>query len=343
MRWTAIWHNDWPLLPPPVGLTTDRPLAELTLFLELTVPPARGRIPLRLWQGSGDPSDAIALYLMPGGALRLVHGDIDLNTEDDFARAGETICLRYRACARGRHDEVDLRNMDRQTRQRLRAAHDQKIRLSDAMPRDLRFLEICHIAAIAPFGIGPTDMPGLESGTQVLTPDGPAAVETLRRGSKVITTEGEVMPLRWIDTRPHLCLGRLAPIRLRAPYFGLEQDICVTAQTRILRTGPAVEYLCGTDAVLVEARDLVAKSGARPDRRQPVRVFHHLMLDDHTCLKVDRCAVETALLADVIRAEDMAPRPFLADSDKTPCVPVLDRFTAQALATVGERAHYGRR
>jgi hypothetical protein len=343
MQWAAIWHHEAQLLPFPGDVAPDHGLAELTLLFEVTIPLRKARRPLRLWQGSSDAARAIALYQMPDDALRLVHGDIDLCTEADYARAGETVCLRYRACARGRNDVLDLRNMDRGGRLRLRAAYDQPLSLLDALPRDPRFLQVCHVAAIAPFGVEATDLPGLAAGAVLQTPDGPIPVEQLREGMHVLAADGSEMPLRWIRARPHLSLGRHALIRLRAPYFGLEDDICVTPETRLLRRGPAVEYVCGTEAALVEARDLTYSPAAQRDQSVPVRMIYHMMLDDHACILADRCPVETALLSDVVRAEDLGPRPHLSDQDRTPWAPVLDRITAHALVGAEPNARYSRR
>ncbi len=337
MRWAAIWQDGWPLIAPSPGADRARRLPELTLCLELVVPPRKPRQTLRLWQGEGPKSEAIALYLQPDGCLRLVHRKVDLSTAPDFARAGDTVTLRYRACARGRTDVAAFDNADRGLRERLRAAAEQPLRLSDALPRDLRFLAICHIAAIAPFGVPPTDMPGVAAGTSVMTPKGPARIETLQIGDAVVTSEGEAAPIRWIEARPRLNLGRLAPIRLRAPYFGLVEDLCVTPETRILRHGPTVEYIFGTEQVLVHARDLLSSGAAIRDQQKPVDQVFHLMLDDHACIQVDRCAVETALLADVVSAEDMGPRPHLAESDTCPVVPILDRASAQALVAAASK------
>lgn len=336
-RWTAIWQDGWPLLAPPDGFQPEKPVAQMTLCLELNAPPLRGRKPLRLWQGRGDPRRAAALYLMPDGALRLVHGDVDVASPPDLARAGETLTLRYVACARGRHDTVAFANVDRHMGHRARAGVAQTLRLADLMPRDAQFLEICHIAAIVPFGLPGTDMSGVASGAVVSTPDGPRAIDLLRRGDRVVTLDGAVRPIRWIEARPRLCLGRLAPVRLRAPYFGLSDDICVTPETRILRSGPAVDYICGTDRVLVSAGDIASSPAARREQRVAVRVFHHLILDDHDCIPVNGCALETALLADIVAADAMAPRPMLAESDKTHVLPVLDRATAQALVAAGTK------
>lgn len=338
MECVALWDIGWPhVAPPPAPHLVARPVAAFTLCLEFTVPPAHPTKPLRLWQGQGNTADAVGLYLMPRGALRLVHGEIDLATSDAFARAGETVCLRYRACARGRHDVIDLTNTNRQIRERLRSAVDQTICIQDALPRDKGFLDICHVAAVMPYGLPPTDMSGFAAGTILQTPDGPRAVETLAKGQDVLTSEGQAAPVRWIEARPRLCLGRMAPVRLRAPYFGLSRDVCVTPDTRVLRDGPTVEYICGTEQVLVRAGDMANSSAAKRDRRQPMQMFYHLMLDDHACVLADRCALETALLADVIGADDMTLHANLSETDRTHFVPVLDRASAQALVTAGYR------
>jgi hypothetical protein len=337
MRWTAIWQDGWPLLAPPDHLQPEMPVAQMTLCLELNAPPVRGRKPLRLWQGCGDTGRATAVYLMPEGALRLVHGEVDVATPPDFARAGETLTLKYVACERGRHDSVDIVNADRQLRQRLRTAVNHTLRLADLLPRDAQFLRICHIAAIVPFALPGTDLSGIAAGATVATPDGPVVLDQLSQGDRVLTVDGVSAPIRWIEARPRLCLGRMAPVRLRAPYFGLTYDICVTPETRLLRSGPAVDYICGTDRVLVRAGDIASSPAARREQRHAVRVFHHLMLDDHDCIAVNGCALETALLSDVVAADAMVPRPFLADSDKTHVLPVLNRATAQALVAAGTK------
>jgi hypothetical protein len=332
--WIAVWQSGHALEPPPMS-PDPAPLPELTLCLEFTLPLRRPGCAVRVWQGAAEAARAIGLYALPDGALRLVHHEIDLATRPDFARPGETVTLRYRACARGRGDVADFINHDRPQRQKLRAGLAQAARLDEALPRDPRFLEVCHVAAVAGFGVAPTDLPAFASGAVVPTTEGRMPVEALRPGMSVLTVGGERMALRWIESRARLCLGRLAPVRLRAPYFGLARDICVTAETRVLRKGPVIEYIFGHERVLIRAGDMTVSPGAVRDRQVPVRVFHHLMLDDHACLPIDGCGVETALLSDVIAAEDASPRHSLSEADRTPCLPVLDRAGAQAVLAAG--------
>ena len=78
-------------------------------------------------------------------------------------------------------------------------------------------------------------------------------------------------------------IGRSAPVLLRAPYFGLQHDIRVSPpETRILRSGPTVEYNFGHERVLVRAADLTSSPGALRDLDDcRFGDFFHLMLDDH--------------------------------------------------------------
>ena len=337
-QWAAIWSSGVSMLTS-TPVVDPSPKAALTLCLEFTLPAVRGKKPLRLWQGAADPRRAIGLYAQPDGALRLVHQEIDLKSPPGFVRPGETVSLRYLCCARGRWDLVDFTNHDRGNRLRLRAGLACAARLDEALPRDPGFLRVCHVAAVAEFGVAPSDLPALAAGAILPTSLGPMAVEMLRPGILLKMVDGGLMPLRWIERRSRLCLGRLGPVWLRAPYFGLSHDICVTPATRVMRSGPAVEYIFGHERVLIRASDMLSSPGALRDRRNPVRDMYHLMMDDHACVALDRCGIETALLSDVVAAEDGGPPRNLSQSDRTPCLPVLDRAGAQALmaATPGAR------
>lgn len=328
--WAAIWAGAVALVSPGAWIDPT-PQPALTLFLEFTAPGLDRKGPVRLWQGAAAAKRAIAVYAQPDGALRLVHDEIDLRTPPGFVRGGETVSLRYRCCARGRNDVIDFINHDNGQRARLRPRMARAARLDEALPRDAGFLSVCHVAAVATFGVAPSDLPGLAAGAVVSTATGACAVQDLRPDMVLTTVDGEALPLRWIERRPRLCLGRSGPVLLRAPYFGLSHDICVPPETRVMRSGPAVEYIFGHERVLMRAADLIASPGATRDRSQPVRDVYHLMLDVHACVAIDRCGIETALLADVVMAEDGGPSSNLAEVDRTPCLPVLDRAGAQAL------------
>lgn len=334
--WAAIWNAGLAVVPP-ARVTDPIPKAAITLFLEFNAPQSSGKRPVRLWQGEGEVAYAVALYAQADGSLRLVHDEIDIATPPEFFRPGDTIGLRYVCCARGRSDVIDFTNHISGQRMRFHTGLPLSARLQEVLPRDPAFLRVCHVAAIASFAVAPSDLPGFAAGTILSTPSGPMPVEKLRAGMAFQTVDGECCPVRWIERRPRLCLGRASPVRLRAPYFGLSQDICVTPETRVMRSGATVEYLFGQERVLMRASDMIPSPGARHDRRQAVRDIYHLMLDDHACAAIDACGIETALLSDVLSAEDGAPRFNLSQADYTPCFPVLDRAAAQALIAASAR------
>lgn len=339
-QWLGVWDLGQARILPPLSPKAEL-FAAMSLLLEFCMPYVAGKAFVRLWQGAAEVASAVALFATREGALRLVHGDLDCTTAAGFARPGEIIGLRYLCCARGRGDLVEFVNHDRGHKERLRLGVAHAARVDALFPRDAGFLQVCHVAAIANFHVASSDLPALGAEAILATTQGPVPVHALRPEMTLILTEGPPKPLRWIARRPRLCLGRMAPILLRAPYFGLAQDIVTTSATRIMRSGPAVEFLFGHERVLISAGDLTSSHGARYDRRLPVRDMYHLMLDDHACVAVDRCGVETALLADVITAEGGVTQRNLSQTDRTPCLPVLDKAAAQALIAASAKGRRG--
>lgn len=344
MAWAAIWRGG--IRQSLDGFETyqgpaDAPLDALTFCLELAMP-GRRRVPLRLWQGGGDGGTGLSVYWMPDGALRVLHaGGIDVETQSGFLAPGHVLALRLVLCARGRRDVVDAINVDTGQRHRSRHGIARSPRLQDALPVATGFADIASVAAIATHAVPSTDLPGLESGARVETTKGPLPVERIKPGMSVVTDDGAPRVVRWTDARDRLCIGRSAPVLLRAPYFGLGADTCVTPETRLMRHGADVEYLAGTDTVLIRAADLVSGPAARLDRSRPLRRFHHIMLDDPACLNVWRCRVETAFLSEVLDCQDagtVAARPDARDC--VPSLPLLDRSAARALLAKGAGARY---
>lgn len=347
MTWQAIWSDRRVFRTPPSAC--DKPLRAMTLWLELIGPrrpaPRRGRgqardIPLRLWQGASDSDGAICVYLMPDGAVRLIHGEIDLTTAPNTLRAGETLGIRYIACSEGRADVLEVTNHDQDLVQVLRSGLAKVSTLADALPRVDGFLSVAHVAAVASSAISATDLPGVESGALVSTIQGPRPIDSLRPGDELLDDDGAPHALRWIEARPRLCLGRTAPICLRAPYFGLMRDLVVTPQTRLLQTGPVVDYLCGTDSVLATAADMATGRAVLRDRSKPMRIFYHMMLDDPACIRVENSPIETSHLGDVMALGDQSISQSASPmaQDLTPSLPLLDRAAARALVTAHARA-----
>ncbi len=341
MAWSEVWQDGKKLNLDGFATyrgASDVPLDALTLCLEVAMP-SRRRVPLRLWQGAA-PETGISIYLMPDGALRVLHGNlVDVETAPGFLAPGQVLVLRMILCAQGRNDVFDALNADTGLRHRFRLGMATTPRLQDAIPRCPEFVDMASVAAIATHAVPTTDLPGLETGARVETPNGPIPIERVKAGMMVTAGDGEPHVVRWVDARDRLCIGRSAPVLLRAPYFGLGADTCVTPETRLMRHGADVEYLAGTDTVLVQAADLVSGPAARFERSRPLRRFHHIMLDDPACLNVWRCKVETAFLSEVLASQDAgatAARPHAKDCE--PSLPLLDRSAARALLARGAGA-----
>lgn len=140
---------------------------------------------------------------------------------------------------------------------------------------------------------------GFAIGTLIDTAAGPKPVEKLRPGDLVQTSDHGMQPIRQILCQEVPAYGQFAPIRLRAPFFGLTRDLTVAPDHRLMIAGVDAEYLFGTDAVLVEARHL-AKMAAAPLRVRSTTIrYVQVLLDAHVCLSVAGAWAESLYLGDL--------------------------------------------
>ncbi|MFK7834760.1 MAG: Hint domain-containing protein [Sulfitobacter sp.] len=147
--------------------------------------------------------------------------------------------------------------------------------------------------------IGP--MPSLLPSTPLATPWGYKDASTLKRGDTVITRDDGVVPVLQTVQRVMPARGSYHPIRLRAPYFGLQQDIIVGPDQRLLIDGPEVEYLFGEEAVLVPARHLVNGFAALKEPCGPMIRYTQLILPQHETLLAAGMAVESLYIGRIRR------------------------------------------
>ncbi|WP_283638365.1 Hint domain-containing protein [Marinovum algicola] len=187
--------------------------------------------------------------------------------------------------------------------------------------------------------VGP--LPGLAARTFVGTPFGAREVSRLRIGDLVQTRDGGPEPVLHVAQRIVPGLGSFAPIRLRAPYFGLERDIVVAPHQKIFVSGAAVDYTFGCEGVLVPAGYLVNGQSALPEPNLPLVNYAQALLPPHAVfaasgawtesLYVGRLRRDSEKLAATLLAE---VRPTLLPEQAHLTPPVLKRFEAQALAEV---------
>ncbi|MCI4678010.1 Hint domain-containing protein [Rhodoblastus acidophilus] len=128
------------------------------------------------------------------------------------------------------------------------------------------------------------------AGTMIRTPDGEAAIETLKRGDLVLTSEVVAKPVNWLGKQTVSRLFadpvRSLPIRVRAG--ALAQNVPV----RDLLVSP--DHALLVDGVLIHAGALVNGTSIVRETDMPqVFVYYHVELDDHSLILAENTPAET--------------------------------------------------
>jgi hypothetical protein len=186
--------------------------------------------------------------------------------------------------------------------------------------------------------LGP--MPSLDPRTPVAVPQGFCAAGSLRRGDLVITSERETVPVLQAVRRTVPAFGSFCPVRLRAPYFSLLQDISVAGFQRMLISGSEVEYLFGQEAVLVPARHLTATRTAYAETGGPLFTdYVQAVLPDQQGLTAAGTALESLHIGRLRRNPERLSASLLARAGRDTLpehgvtkYPVLRAFDATVLA-----------
>jgi hypothetical protein len=116
----------------------------------------------------------------------------------------------------------------------------------------------------------PKSGPWISQRTELSTPGGQMAAGHLDRGDILMTVDHGPLPLRSVQRFEVPARGSFAPVLLRAPFFASGQDLLVSADQHLLISGGEVEYLLGTDAVLVSAQAMIDGRTAIADDRRAV-------------------------------------------------------------------------
>nr|WP_283254966.1 Hint domain-containing protein [Marivita sp. GX14005] len=136
-------------------------------------------------------------------------------------------------------------------------------------------------------------MPSLAPSVPLETAQGPRLVMSLRQGDVVRAAGGALVPVLHTAAREVPALGSFRPIRLRAPYFGLQQDVVVSRHQRLLVNGPEVEYLFGREEVLIPATALVDGYAARFEPAPRFARYHQILLPHHDAVRTSGAALES--------------------------------------------------
>ncbi len=158
-------------------------------------------------------------------------------------------------------------------------------------------------------------------GTMLETPDGPAPIEDLVAGDRVMTRDNGSEEVLWVGER-HVSGARLyampdlRPVRIRAGALGDDRptgDLIVSPDHRMMIKGPAALALWGEREVLVTARDMIDDHRVTRDLSAKSVTYIHMMLARHHILVANGMETESfhpgAAAIDAI-ADDQLERLF---------------------------------
>ncbi len=248
-----------------------------TFVAELRMPLPRGKVLINLQTNQG-VQRSFALFSGPDGALALLHREganlLRASLPPPLASTVEAGRLTYHFDSITGRWKLRLASLNGDAS----LAQSQGTGALAFAGRDAE--DICKKANFDPtvlwFGFSrsqdmPRPAPWIGLRTVVETSLGPVAAGNLKAGDVIMTVDRGPQTLRAVHHIDLPARGSFAPILLRAPFYDRRGDVLVSADQRIAISGSAVEYLFGTEAVLVAARDVVdGRTALAEDRRAVV-------------------------------------------------------------------------
>jgi hypothetical protein len=170
----------------------------------------------------------------------------------------------------------------------------------------------------------PERAPWLGLQTPIDTSNGPIAAGRLRPGDLVLTDDGDFASLMSIRYMELPSRGSFSPVILRAPYFGVETDILVSADQLIALSGDEVEYLFGDETVLTEAKNVTDGRAALMDLRRAVTACVSLDFGEPRLIRAEACRLLTHSNASKWQAPTL-PYPVIQGYETIPLLDMLGR------------------
>ena len=185
--------------------------------------------------------------------------------------------------------------------------------------------------------VGP--LPSLDPQVPLCTPYGYRPLNRIARGDILRLADGGNEPVLRVLRRTVPACGMLRPVRLRAPYFGLQQDIVVAPEQRLVIGGSDVEYLFDQEFVLVPARHLVNGTAAHFCAAGPTATYGQVLLPTHEAILAAGTVVESLFIGRIRRHQDKLAASLLAGLERArlpdhaaSAYPVLRAFEAITLS-----------
>ena len=130
------------------------------------------------------------------------------------------------------------------------------------------------------------------AGVKIRTPAGEVAVETLKPGDLVLTTDGVAKPVAWLG-RQTIAVAFADPVRVW-PVRVKAAAIAENVPSRDLLLSP--EHALLIEGMLIQAGALVnGDSIVRESKTPKVFIYYHVELEDHSLIIVENTPAETFL------------------------------------------------
>lgn len=168
-----------------------------------------------------------------------------------------------------------------------------------SVSRDLSYIGF-HKGAVS---IGPS--PSIEYHTPVLTAQGYRKIGTLQPGDTVVSSSGDIVPILSVFKKVTPAFGSFAPVRLRAPYFGLQSDLVLAGTQRLIADGSDVEYTFGRDQVLIPAKHLINGTAAIAQPAHGLMTYFQLLLPEGEAFIASELALESLFIGRLRRRKDI--------------------------------------
>ncbi|MFN6977713.1 MAG: Hint domain-containing protein [Gemmobacter sp.] len=188
--------------------------------------------------------------------------------------------------------------------------------------------------------------PCFAAGTRIATPRGDVPVEALVPGDLVETLHHRPQPVAWIGRvwggRRKLTKGASwRPWRIEAGALGPgmpARALVLSAQHRLLASGPEVARTAGVPAILVAVKHLASLPGIAEQRDAREVEYFHLLIERHAVVRADGAWAETLwpgpVASEALEASACAaPAPLCARVQQAgPALPLADGRTGRRLA-----------
>lgn len=333
---------------PLIGPREDDLLTRGSLVIETRLPTTSRPRSLVFYERSGGWPFHLSLQAIPGGGLILIlyQGDSVLHKALNPYEMGRLDVLRltYSWDAPARWGRLAVEQNDQDMLFVTDVPRPCPLRAGDVRalfkPGEHRFVspDVIYMALsnqIEPVGPMPTLLPS----TPIATPDGYRPISKLQRGDVVLTADLEIVPVLHKISRKIIARGTAKPLHLRAPYFGLQQDIRTAPDQRLLLSGSEVEYMFGHEAVLTPVRHLAGGPSVLPADCGLTVTYQQLLLPEHEPILAAGTVVESLYIGRLRRKPQHLAASLLGRLDRHGLpdhgrskFPVLRAFDARVLA-----------